>query len=137
MGDTRNIVIGLLVFVIIAAFPVWYTLTVGTAGERPELEMPVFDPLSESIVPVDSLVCVEEREYMLGHHMDILDDWRDAVVRDGEKTYTSRSNGRTFEMSLTRTCLSCHANREAFCGRCHDYADVDPYCWDCHVDQEG
>jgi len=58
------------------------------------------------------------------------------VVRDGERYYTSTS-GEQFVMSLTSTCLVCHADRDAFCTTCHDYANVKPTCWDCHVDPEG
>jgi hypothetical protein len=38
-------------------------------------------------------------------------------------------------MSLTGTCLTgCHTNKAEFCDRCHNYAAVSVYCWDCHVD---
>jgi hypothetical protein len=68
--------------------------------------------------------------------MDLLNQWRNAVVRDGERDYVA-SSGEVFNMSLTETCLDCHENRDAFCTRCHDYASVEPKCWDCHVDPRG
>ena len=37
-------------------------------------------------------------------------------------------------MSLTNTCLGCHSNKAQFCDQCHNYLEVTPYCWDCHVD---
>jgi hypothetical protein len=37
-------------------------------------------------------------------------------------------------MSLSNTCLDCHSNKAEFCDRCHNYASVSPYCWDCHID---
>ena len=37
-------------------------------------------------------------------------------------------------MSLTRTCmLQCHTNKAEFCNKCHEYANVEPYCWECHI----
>ena len=35
------------------------------------------------------------------------------------------------------SCMSCHANKDKFCDRCHDYLAVKPYCWDCHVEPQG
>ena len=68
--------------------------------------------------------------YMRGSHMQLLIEWRDEAVREGERTLRA-FNGKTYDMSLTRTCLTqCHTNRNEFCDRCHDYAGVsDPYCW--------
>ncbi len=77
--------------------------------------------------------CVESKEYMKTSHMLLLDEWRTAVVRDGDRTYTS-ANGTPVEMSLSNTCMDCHSNKSQFCDRCHDdYMDITPYCWDCHI----
>jgi hypothetical protein len=70
---------------------------------------------------------------MRAEHMNVLDKWRDQVVRQGVRTYTT-PDGRQFEMSLSNTCLDCHNNKAEFCDRCHGYASVRTYCWDCHVD---
>ena len=78
-------------------------------------------------------VCVRSTEYMKAEHMQLLDVWREAVVRRGERTYVS-PDGKEYNMSLSNTCLDCHANKTEFCDRCHDYASVQPYCWDCHID---
>ena len=41
-------------------------------------------------------------------------------------------------MSLTEHLPeACHANKAEFCDRCHNYAAVKPYCWDCHIDTKG
>jgi hypothetical protein len=70
---------------------------------------------------------------MRASHMVLLQDWRDAVVREGVREYTT-ADGRTVQMSLTGTCLrACHTDKAAFCDRCHDYAHVKPSCWSCHV----
>jgi len=69
---------------------------------------------------------------MRTEHMQMLNDWRNMVVRDGTRLYIG-SDGRKFEMSLSNTCLQCHSNKTEFCDRCHNYAAVTPYCWDCHI----
>ncbi len=79
-------------------------------------------------------VCVEPAAFMVPEHPVLLNQWRDAVVRDGETEYTSRS-GDTHVMSLTKTCLDCHGEPQGFCVRCHEFAGVRETCWDCHVDR--
>ena len=73
---------------------------------------------------------------MRSKHMEVLDDWRDSVVREGNRMVEVEGLGQV-EMSLTRSCLGCHGSYENFCKKCHDYADVTPYCWDCHIIPEG
>ena len=127
MGDKGKILVGLLVFVILVTFPFWSRLA--AAGEpeagRPELEY-----------PANETACVEDTPYMAASHMDLLNEWRDDLVRRADLEYMS-SNGRTYLKSLTKTCLDCHEDKDTFCTRCHDYADVQPTCWDCHVTPGG
>jgi hypothetical protein len=72
-------------------------------------------------------------------HMEILDGWRNEVVREGQR-FREGVVGDRRNKSLTRTCMGCHTDRNAFCGRCHRFAGVEGnlfsevYCWDCHVD---
>jgi hypothetical protein len=68
---------------------------------------------------------------MRTNHTDLLNTWKEQVVRDGKRTYVS-STGKAHQMSLTNTCMECHANKAKFCDRCHDYMNVKPFCWDCH-----
>jgi hypothetical protein len=70
---------------------------------------------------------------MKAEHMQLLDVWREAVVRRGERIYVS-PDGKEYNMSMSNTCLDCHSNKTEFCDRCHNYASVQPYCWDCHID---
>lgn len=72
-------------------------------------------------------------------HMILLDEWRDEVVRNGDRLYTAE-DGRQFMKSLSNTCMKCHYNKVEFCDKCHDYMAVgQPDCWNCHVEpkQEG
>ncbi len=126
MSDKGKIIAGLGIFLVLATFPIWHTLGAGGDASLPELEL-----------PKDASQCVEDTEYMAAQHMDLLNQWRDAVVREGKKDYTSRAFGGLYEMSLTKTCMRCHSNTETFCIRCHNFANVEPRCWDCHVEPGG
>jgi hypothetical protein len=126
MRDRGRIATGLAVFLALAAFPLWRALGSGRPAERPALERAVGDA-----------PCVEDTAWMKAHHEDLLNTWRTAVVRNGQRYYTA-SSGRRYEMSLTGTCLKCHANSGAFCVRCHDWSGVPRIqCWSCHVQPEG
>ncbi len=123
MNDKNKIVIGLIIFVVILTFPFWYNM--GKAAPVPEPKLTDKAKAAKE--------CIESKEFMKSEHMQILDVWRDTVVRDTDRIYVS-SSGKEFDMSLSNTCLDCHSNKEEFCDKCHDYASADPYCWDCHVD---
>ncbi len=122
MRDRSLILAGLLLFLGLITFPIWYNLASGTSSKEPELKL-----------PVDEKQCVASKETMRTTHMEMLITWRDSVVRQDKRTMVT-ADGRTFEMSLTRTCMKCHDNKEEFCDKCHLYAGVTPYCWDCHID---
>jgi hypothetical protein len=123
MYDTGKIVAGLAVFVVLATSPLWYNALSAAPPDRPVLQQP----------PNGSTECVEATEYMRANHMDLLDTWRDTVVREEVRSYTSELSGKDYTMSLSDTCLDCHSNKEQFCDACHTYSAVSPYCWDCHV----
>ena len=125
MGDRTKITAGLGVFLALLAYPVWQALGSSADPGLPALERAVEGPR-----------CVEDTVYMAARHQTLLNEWRNAVVRTGERYYVA-SDGTQFEMSLTGTCMRCHADSEAFCERCHAYAGVAPKCWQCHVVPEG
>ncbi len=119
MYDRGKILLGLGVFAGLVTGPVWYASGRGK-GEPPELER-----------PANAKTCIEPTAVMRASHMQLLDGWRDAVVRRGEHVYVS-TDGQHHDMSLTGTCLRCHAEPDKFCDRCHAYAAVEVFCWDCH-----
>ncbi|MEW5796960.1 MAG: sulfate reduction electron transfer complex DsrMKJOP subunit DsrJ [Candidatus Zixiibacteriota bacterium] len=121
MHNGGKIVIGLIGFLVLITFPIWYNVANDRAGYSPEIEKAV---RGEN--------CVRDSAWMRPFHMDLLNEWRDRVVRQGER-FEVGADGVTYERSLSATCLSCHENKDKFCDRCHDYLGVDPYCWDCHV----
>lgn len=125
MYDAKKIIPGLIIFLALATFPLWFNLASGKADYRPEPKP-----------PADEKSCVESKDYMKTWHMDLLNQWREAVVRDGQRTYVSRQ-GKIYDMSLSLTCMKCHANKAQFCNQCHNYLAVSPYCWNCHIEPEG
>ncbi|MBI4670034.1 MAG: sulfate reduction electron transfer complex DsrMKJOP subunit DsrJ [Elusimicrobia bacterium] len=120
--DAGKIITGLLIFLALVTLPFWFNAVSGKSSHVP-------DP---QIAP-DTPRCVRDKDYMKANHMDLLNKWRNQVVRRGERKFMT-ADGRQFDMSFSRTCLKCHANQQKFCAQCHDYAAVKLYCWDCHVE---
>jgi hypothetical protein len=119
MRDRGLILIGLAVFLGLMTFR-WYNTAAGTDSRAPELQKAKGD------------ACIYPTEYMRANHMNVLMSWRDEVVRNNKRTVTI--GGKTYNMSLSSTCMECHTSKKDFCDKCHDYAAVTAYCWDCHVD---
>ncbi|WP_028575095.1 sulfate reduction electron transfer complex DsrMKJOP subunit DsrJ [Desulfonatronovibrio hydrogenovorans] len=125
MYHANKIIPGLVIFGLLMTFPFWFNIG-SAAYSTPEL-----------VLPEDHEFCVESVEYMRAEHMSMLNEWRDAYVRDGYGEYQSMLTGQMYPMSLTKTCMNCHNNKEEFCDRCHASVSVDPYCWDCHIEPQG
>ncbi len=121
----KPIGIGLIIFVGLLLIPYGYGLIRRSPAPQLSLDTPAIRALAEKR-------CVESTPYMRANHMEMLNTWRNAVVRDGDRIYVS-SSGKEVPMSLSQTCLSCHSNKEQFCDRCHNYAAVQPACFNCHV----
>ncbi len=127
--DGGKVIPGLIVFLGLICLPILYNMSNEAAESAPDI-----------VKPAGMSSCIEDTEYMRRAHMDLLVDWREDVVRDGERVYTSTSGankGEKYVMSLSGTCLDCHENKQEFCNRCHDYMGVAPYCWDCHIEPQG
>ncbi len=128
MNDKKLIIAGLAVFCILAILP--FILSFGKAAPAPEPELTAKAKAAG--------YCVLPKKEMKVEHMKILDEWRENVVRQNKRIYVS-SVGKEFNMSLSsgdNSCIGCHSNKAQFCDRCHDYASVRPYCWDCHNEPE-
>lgn len=124
-SDRGKIILGIVIFLVLILLPIWYSAASGGTGTMPELD-----------VGVEAPKCVRDGAWMRANHMDVLDQWRDEVVRGTGPAFfdfeDERFPGGKAEKSLSRTCMACHTNYEGFCQRCHDYMSVTPYCWDCH-----
>ena len=123
MGNKKLVYLGIAIFLVIVALPFWYNHGKAVPGPDPVL----------TAKAKEAKECVRSKDYMARDHMRVLDLWRHAVVRSGERIYVN-PQGKEFTMSLSNTCLDCHSNKAEFCDRCHTYASVRPYCWDCHID---
>lgn len=126
MYNAGKIITGIIIFLILLTFPIWYITASGKASYVPQPQ-----------VAATEKQCVETTEYMKENHMVLLSKWRERVVRNGIRTYVA-SNGKEYDdISLSGTCLSnCHPNKAEFCDQCHNYAKVAPNCWDCHTSRE-
>lgn len=129
MYNKGSVLLGIFIFLLLALSPIWLNLSGGKAGYKPN-----------PVLPENYKECVAGKEFMNHYHMDMLNEWRDKVVRFDERVFLKEDGtpflleGKPAEMSLSHTCMKCHYNKADFCDQCHNYLDVKPYCWDCHVD---
>ena len=122
-----KILIGLIIFVAVATFPIYFNIGKVNAKPEPKLDTPAIQQL-----PEQDRKCVESKSFMRAEHMQMLNNWRDSVVRDGNRQFIN-STGKHYNMSLQNECLRCHSNKKKFCDECHNYMAVKPYCFDCHI----
>ena len=108
----------------------FYNMAMGKAVKVPE---PKIDTPAIQKLPEKERVCIEPKAYMRENHTKLLDEWRDQVVRDGNRDYKGYT--KKYTASLQNTCMKCHSNYDNFCNECHKYMGIKPYCWDCHVDK--
>ncbi len=125
------IFIGIVVFLAIALFPFYNNA--GKVNAKPEPKTDTPEILKYQQEHGGKKSCVESKEWMRGEHMQLLNQWRDSVVRDDYRFYVSNANHEQFNMSLQNGCMKCHSNKKKFCDECHNYLAVKPYCWDCHI----
>lgn len=120
MYDSGKVITGLIIFVLIMTFPIWYNH--GVAADVPKAEL-----------PKDQKKCVLPLKEIRPYHMKMLNQWRDEVLRDEDRS-VFLLEGKKYQKSLQNTCMQCHVSKKKFCDICHTYAAVTPYCWDCHLE---
>lgn len=116
----------LLILIVLGIFFVPYMYNRAAPGfeQVPDLEKP------------DEEHCVEDAQWMRAHHMQLLKEWREDVVRNSERAYHSFTfEGEEYDKN-TETCFDCHESKADFCDKCHNYAGAKPNCWDCHSTPE-
>lgn len=124
MIKDKKVFLGILIFAILLISPFLASLGKANLAPVPSLDTPAIKAMVVK-------QCIEPTEYMKTYHMKLLYKWRDEVVRQGNTIYVN-SRGQNYPISLQGTCLKCHSNEEQFCQRCHTFAGVKLYCWDCH-----
>ncbi len=117
--DSKKILPGLAIFVGLVLFPFMYNMGGAAPAPKPEL-------------PKQAKACVRSASFMKAEHMQLLDQWRNMVVRDHQRYYKA-PDGKKVLASLQNNCLKCHTSKAKFCDQCHNYVGVKPYCWDCHL----
>jgi hypothetical protein len=120
MYGKGRIIPGIIIFLGLMTFPVWYNA--GNARNLPKPEK-----------PIGYRECVEPTQYMRTTHMKVLDHWRDDILREGGARAGTTASGQPYVRSLQNGCMKCHADKKKFCDECHNYTAVKPYCWDCHT----
>lgn len=125
MYNAKYVIVGIIVFIALFTTPFW----LGMFGEEGDYKRP------QVTLPKDEKQCIEPVAYMRAEHMQLLNEWRDQALRYENRTYVS-STGKKWEISLQNTCLTCHADYNNFCLKCHTSNSVDPYCWTCHIRPE-
>jgi len=112
--------------VCLMTLPFWYAHGKLVPPPQPKIDTPVIQQLKEK-------ECVLPKANMRTEHMQLLNDWRTWVVRDGNRLYVADS-GKSYNMSLQNECMRCHSSKVQFCDQCHNYMAVTPYCWTCHIE---
>lgn len=124
MYNKGLIISGLVVFVLFVTFPIWFNGL--DAGPLPKPELP----------PGGEKECVAPAAEMRDRHMQLLNEWRDDVLRNSNREPIT-VGGKEFRKGLQIACMQCHSNKEKFCDSCHVYTAVTPTCWDCHITPSG
>ena len=120
MYNKGTIIAGLALFVLFVTFPIWFNGL--DAGPLPKPELP----------PGGEKQCVAPVAEMRDSHMQLLNEWRDDVLRNSDRVSVT-VDGKEYRKGLQLACMKCHSNKEKFCDSCHEYAAVQPTCWDCHL----
>jgi hypothetical protein len=125
MYNSGKIIAGLIVFILFVTFPFLLNMGKASAKPKPSIDTPVINKMQVK-------KCVESKDFMRAEHMQLLNTWRDSVVRNGDRIYVNAA-GQSVQMSLQNTCMNCHSNKKKFCDECHNYMGVTPYCFSCHI----
>ncbi len=91
MYDAGKIITGLVIAIALLLFPLWYNAPLwgkGPAAPDPKLA-PKAQAAGECVAPLD---------YMRRSHMQVLDDWRNKVVRDGQRLVLVTSEEEDIQM---------------------------------------
>ena len=95
MYNKGKIIIGLVIFVVFFTSPFLYGLVKSSPPPEPELS-----PKAK-----EAKLCVETKEFMKESHMQLLNQWRDEAIRNGQRLYVA-TDGKEYVVSLQNTCMA-------------------------------
>ncbi|MCI5131014.1 MAG: cytochrome C [Candidatus Electrothrix sp. EH2] len=127
MYDKGKIITGLVIFVLLITFPLWYNNLIGDVEALPTVsDNELAEVMFESMpFPNDAEHALSTPE-MRSTHMNMLEQIHAVAMQQG---YDPAKDGKKNQMQ----CLMCHGTKEAFCDSCHASAAVTtPDCWTCH-----
>ncbi|XOF34902.1 MAG: cytochrome C [Candidatus Electrothrix sp. YB6] len=125
MYDSFKIIPGLLIFVLLITFPIWYNNLIGDVGAAPAKD-PNLAPEMLEYANFPNNQKHPPAEEMRATHMELLKGFHvNATAKLAEQ-----KDGKMPTMG----CMGCHGSKEKFCDSCHAYAAVTtPDCWTCHT----
>ena len=128
MNKNQFVAAGLIVFVILFTFPVLLSLGKSVKATQPPALLQDEKAMQELADKLGVKDAAEFRE----KHKQILAQWKDAVVRDGQRIYVTK-DGKEIPISLQNL-----ASQPQLCSTCHDYVGAEKLnCWTCHVEPKG
>jgi cytochrome c1 len=125
MYDSGKIIPGLLIFVLLITFPIWYN---NLSNAKP-----VESPAPPDKAMLTGFTFANGKEHpsaaeMRAKHMEVLQSFHAAA--DPAKMAAAQKG----EKMQTMSCVMCHGSKEQFCDSCH--ANISekkvPDCWNCH-----
>jgi len=120
MYNKPYVFLGILIFLVVALTPVW----LGNSGKG-------WENIQAQLAKPKGTHCVENKNWMVANHMELLNAWRELAVRYGMRIYYSKDYpGSKYNVSLLQ-CWKCH-NYNDFCHKCHTFVEERPVCWQCH-----
>ena len=104
MYNKRFIIPGLAIFVLFVTFPLWFNAFSTAASTVPKPELPAGGEKQ----------CVAPAAEMRASHMVMLNEWRDDVLRNGNRVAVT-VDGKEYRKGLQMACMQCHTDKEKFC----------------------
>ena len=122
MRERHVLIAAVVLFLVLAASPVWYARAAGSSARGPELKRPDTETACVMPTAVHALVTHGPARDLArpggpaGHaELDLA----------GRQDLQDQPHGHVSALPYQRA---------EFCDRCHSYAGVAPPCWECHVD---
>ena len=127
MYDSGKIIPGLLIFILLITFPIWYNNIFCNAEEmQPVSNNELSEAMFQGITFPNGAQHALTTGEMRSTHMNMLRDIHAVAMKQG---YTPEKDGK----KPTMQCMMCHGSKEDFCDKCHVSAAVTtPDCWTCH-----